>query len=123
MGYTVEKKTSTEAREMIKDFEHALLYRLSDVVLKNASDIAEGDLNECTEARFFGRNAELRYIGDMNSWILISDDGCEDMVIDECFKTVAKFKGTANEITIRKYLKTDSDGQCFVAATRLLSLK
>lgn len=79
------------------------------------------DLADINEARFFGDSGEFRFFrenGVMNA-VQVTDEPC-DVTID---RTHALINDFGSQLTERKYIQFDQDGQGYIAATRLLTWK
>lgn len=79
------------------------------------------DLAEVNEARFFGENGEIRFFrenGTMTA-LRITDDP-QDVTIDRTHPLIKDFGA---QLTERRYIHFDQDGQGYIAATRLLAWK
>lgn len=89
----------------------------SEVLL--GANTAQLDTENLLEARFFGLEGELRIYrdGDMLKAVTLSEeDG--DETLDERYRIANPRFG--RELTIRKILAFDEDGQAYVRATRLM---
>lgn len=100
-------------------FPYQIIYRLSGVELGDRMDPV--DLEEATEARFFGPEAELRFFeGRDGLTALLVEDGPEDLWVDRQARLLPRFGST---LTSRQYVAFDQDGQGYIALVRLLDWK
>ncbi len=120
--------TKCEAPEVaIKRFDQypfGLVYEISRVLFGRTSDMGEIKWDEVTDARFFSDTEELRYFireGEPAA-VLLSEDGDSEF-FDEERTLAARFFKAGKSVTIRKYINYDEDGQAFVEASRLVSIK
>ena len=77
------------------------------------------NLAEVNDARFFGEDGEVRFFrenGTMTALRLTDDP--QDVTIDH---THALIKSFGTQLTERRYIQFDQDGQGYIAATRLLA--
>ena len=127
MGYKTEFPGIEKALEMVKEFNWALLYRISSVRLCKAEAIEAKDWEECIEARIFREDAELHIFPQENRAVLVSDtdEKAQDLVIqDQDYKLGGRFaRHGSSRFTVRRYLEADDDGQLNVMLTRLMSVK
>lgn len=77
------------------------------------------DFAEVNDGRFFGECGEIRFIRENGAMtaVWITDDA-QDVTID---RTYALIKGFGSQLTERRYIQFDQDGQGYIAATRLLA--
>ena len=102
----------------------AYITRLSEVQVGRTP--GEFSTDELLEARFFGREREIR--------ILASEDGfqaycLEDEDGDDCLEFIRQVRKSRNfsrfgsELTLLSYLGFDADGQAYICDTRLRNWK
>ncbi|MEG2137081.1 MAG: hypothetical protein RRY64_00340 [Oscillospiraceae bacterium] len=110
--------TAEEAMVRGQDYPYALLYRLSSVTLGRTKPV---NSEELTEARFFGPTGEIHVFqgADGLTARVLAEDGA-DPVLDKTYDLLPAFGKT---LTLRQILDFDSDGQAYVAHTRLLDWK
>lgn len=78
-------------------------------------------LEGVTEARFFGETAEIRFLREAEQMTVLEvADETEDITLDQRTKLV---QPAGSFLTKRRYILSDEDGQCSIAATRLLKLE
>lgn len=110
-----------DAMEQAKSLPYAWVLQDSQVYLGRTDQFALPDLpaEDWREARFFGPEGELRFIrcddGRLEAFWL-TETG--DDVLDH---TVPLLPGFGRQLTLRRILDYDEDGQVSVAATRMLS--
>ena len=61
MSYKLEKLEFSKACEKISEYQYALLYMISEVILNKTELLGEINWEECTEARFFSEDKELHF--------------------------------------------------------------
>lgn len=61
MGYKVEPINAEEAKKEIVSFDYALIYMISEVILKRIDELEVINWEECEEARFFSKNKEIHF--------------------------------------------------------------
>ena len=100
---------------------YAYITRLSEVTVgPTPPDISPAAL---LEARFFGPAREVRiWAGDTGlEAICLEDDGQDDFLdLPNREIRAARF---GKELTLRRYLDYDKDGQAYICATRLVDWK
>ena len=124
MAYQVTELELSKALERRKNYEYALVYRLSEVILCRMERLEDFDLKECTEARFFSTDKELHLFETEEGMcaVEVTDDGTEDCVLKE-YKLAPKFERVGKRLVVQEYLDYDEDGQAVVALTRLRSVE
>lgn len=65
MAYTVKKMSFEEAKKQIQDYEYALIYGISEICLTKTESLLEINWDECTEARFFGKQESYTFLKRM----------------------------------------------------------
>lgn len=100
---------------------YAYITRLSEVTVgPTPPDFSPAEL---LEARFFGPDREVRiWAGDTGlEAICLEDDGQDDFLdLPNREIRAARF---GKELTLRRYLDYDKDGQAYICATRLVDWK
>ena len=80
--------------------------------------------DEWIEAHFFGSNQELRFTDGAKDATLLTQEK-DDLFIDETVNLdSAVMKGNAGadrRVMIRKYIRTDEDGQAYISEVRLVA--
>lgn len=123
MSYTVERIGVNEALENISEYQYALVYQMSELLFGSTEKIAEIDLEECLEARFFDADKELHIYEEDGDWRAVKVCGMED---DDClikrYKLQARYFGEGRYLRVCEHLTYDEDGQAAVAITRLTGI-
>lgn len=124
MSYIVEKIEFSKACAKIPEYEYALLYMISEIVLTKTDSLAEINWAECTEARFFSEDKELHFFevdGEMQA-VEVSDGDGQDEVVKE-YELAGKFQAIGKTVLVKEYIDYDEDGQANVVLTRLQGIK
>ncbi len=125
MGYRVEDIDLQEAYGRAVDYQYVLLYMISErIILCNVGSLPEINWKECQEARFFSEDRELHiFEGEegMQAMEVFDTDG-EDIVVKE-YELDDRFRTAGKTVIVKEYLDYDSDGQAFVALTRLKGIR
>lgn len=126
MGYKVEPINAEEAKKEIVSFDYALIYMISEVILKRIDELEVINWEECEEARFFSKNKEIHFFreDDTLQAVKVSDDANEDKMdsMQKRYYLASKFRDLGQYVLVKEYLKYDEDGQVQVAQTRLMEL-
>lgn len=124
MAYQVAEIEISKALENRKNYEYALVYRLSEVILCRMEQLEEFDLKECMEARFFSKDKELHIFEaeDEKCAVEITDNGREDCILKK-YELAPKFSEIGKNLVVQEYLDYDEDGQAVVALTRLRGIE
>lgn len=124
MAYRVTEITADEAWKYRTEYEYALVYMLSEVLLCKTSQLEDFDFGECTEARFFSSDKELHVFEteDGLSAVMVADSGEEDCVIRK-YELSPRFSDIGKKLVVQEYLEYDEDGQVMVGLTRLKDLE
>lgn len=130
MGYKVEPINAEEAKKEIVSFDYALIYMISEVILKRIDELEVMNWEECEEARFFSKNKEIHFFreDDTLQAVKVSDDANEDKedkkdFMQKRYYLASKFRDLGQYVLVKEYLKYDEDGQVQVAQTRLMGIK
>ena len=124
MGYLKEEIDISEAIDRIRDFDYALVFKISDMKLIKAGEFAEKDLDELVEARIFSDNSEIhifRY-DDGLKCVKISDSGFDDVLVEK-YDLEKRFSQIGKTVTVKKYIDYDDDGQAFIKLKRLAGIE
>ena len=129
MNCVVQRYSIDEAKERIVRYEYALLYMISELRLCRVGELGTVDWNQCMEARFFSKEAEL-HLFDLNGELHAVElsDGDEKDWNDRSYElNPSVLKGSSarknvRKLTVREYFAYDEDGQMIVDAIRLASL-
>lgn len=93
------------------------LIRTWSIVYLGKCPVQMPQLDELLEARFFGKNREIRIFrreGDMHAVSL--EQTPEDRTLEETYELESKF---GKALTVCRHLSVDEDGQTVFIATRL----
>ena len=124
MGYEVHKLAGDAYKEKISDYEYALVYMISEMILCPVKELPELDWEECKEARFFSDTGEMHLFEGENGMeaVEVRDSDTENILVKEyCLN--AKFSAVGKSILVQEYLTYDEDGQADVALTRLKGIQ
>lgn len=124
MSYKFEKVEFSKACTAIPEYEYALLYMISEIVLAKTDSIVEINWAECTEARFFSADKELHFFevdGEMQAAEVSDGDGQDEMVKE--YELAGKFQDIGKTVLVKEYIDYDEDGQANVVLTRLQGIK
>lgn len=131
MAYRVDPIDNVEvAKKMIEGFDYALIYMISEVILKkiDKTDIVESiNWEECEEARFFSENKEIHFFRENGKLqaVKTSDDKNESKMdwMQKKYKLASKFRNLGRSVLVKEYLEYDEDGQVRIAQTRLMGIE
>ena len=124
MGYSVQKVAYEEAQRRAAEYEYALVYEISELLLGRTDSLPQIHWEECMEARFFSENRELHLYernGQMEA-VEISDADEEESVVKR-YALCAKFRSAGRFLKVKEYIRYDEDGQACVALTRLCGIE
>ena len=131
MAYKVDPIDNVEAaKAMITNFDYALIYLISEVILKkmDKTDKVESiNWDECEEARFFSKDKEIHFFrvnGELQA-VRISDAPNESKMdcMRKKYELASKFRNMGKYVLVKEYLEYDEDGQVQVAQTRLMGIE
>ena len=124
MSYIVENVDIQKAYQSGIEYEYALLYMMSELILSKTSDLGEIDWEECLEARFFSEEKELHIFEENGGHVAVkvSDLDEKDILIKK-YQLANKFLGIGNVLCVKEYLAYDEDGQTYVCLTRLTGIE
>ena len=108
----------------VSGYEYVLYYGISRVLLKRAEGF-KVDEADCCEAFFFGKEGQCHIFRDdtgLRATVISDYEGKEVKSIVKEYELAGCFKGDVSRVKVKEYLKTDEDGQIFVAGKRLLEL-
>ena len=131
MAYRVDPIDNVEvAKKMIEGFDYALIYMISEVILKkiDKTDIVESiNWEECEEARFFSENKEIHFFRENGKLqaVKTSDDQNESKMdcMQKKYELASKFRNLGRSVLVKEYLEYDEDGQVRIAQTRLRGIE
>ncbi len=112
-----------EAKKSIRNYEYALIYYISDVVLERIKKITDINWNEVQEAYFFDKNGQLHFFDNgsgMKSVIFLPEKA---RYIEKEYELANIYKSIGNKVVIREYFDCDDDGQSFIAYTALCDVE
>lgn len=124
MAYQIKEVELSEAYGKSAEYEYALVYLLSGVILCKTEKLKPFPMEECTEVRFFSADCELHIFGTEDGMcaVEISDDGTEDIVVKK-YNLTSRFSAVGDKLVVQEYLEYDIDGQAVVALTRLKGIE
>lgn len=124
MSYKLEKLEFSKACEKISEYQYALLYMISEVILNKTELLGEINWEECTEARFFSEDKELHFfdVDGKKQAVAVSDEDGKDELVKE-YEIAGKFGSTGSSVFVKEYIGYDEDGQANVVLTRLQGIK
>lgn len=117
-------KSYDDALVNVSKYSYALLYKFSEVKLCKADKIVTSDWDECTEARIFDDTEEVHIFPLEEKFYQLSDSAFEFWK-DEKF-ILSNFTGKVIDgktLVVRKYIALDQDGQAYIKASRLVSIR
>lgn len=121
-GFKAEEVDMNTALCDLKKYDYGLIFYISGKVLEKTENITFQP-EECLEARFFSEDSEL-HIFDCNGEkkaVVVKD--VEGEHIDKKYVLAKAYSTLGNTVTVRQYPDYDSDGQVYIAATRLVSIE
>lgn len=124
MSYEIKRMSTEEARPHIPDYEYALIYLISEIILTKTDCISEINWEECTEARFFSEEKELHFFrrdGQMQAVEVRDKDGKDEIV--KTYDLANKFQAAGKIIKVKQYIDYDKDGQANIVLTRLTGIE
>lgn len=123
MSYTTERMRADNALEMLAEYQYALVYGISGIVLCKAADYDGTDWEECLEARFFDGDKELHIYEEDGEKCAVKVTGTVD---GDCqvkkYALQDRYFGPDRYLCVCEHLKYDEDGQAAVALTRLTGI-
>ena len=124
MSYKLEKLEFSKACEKISEYQYALLYMISEVILNKTELLGEINWEECTEARFFSEDKELHFfdVDGKKQAVAVSDEDGKDELVKE-YELAGKFRAIGSSVFVKEYIGYDEDGQANVVLTRLQGIK
>ena len=126
MGYQFNQIDSDTWKDKIREYDYALLYMISEIILCKTQTLPEIEWEECLEARFFSENGEMHIFERENGMeaVMVKDSNEEDILVKEYkLNANAKYSAIGKIILVQEYLTYDEDGQAIVALTRLKGIK
>ena len=124
MSYEIKRMSTEEARPHIPDYEYALIYLISEIILTKTDCISEINSEECTEARFFSEEKELHFFrrdGQMQA-VEVRDKDEKDEIV-KTYDLANKSQAAGKIIKVKQYIDYDKDGQANIALTRLTGIE
>ena len=124
MSYKLEKLEFSKACEKISEYQYALLYMISEVILNKTELLGEINWEECTEARFFSEDKELHFfdVDGKKQAVAVSDEDGKDELVKE-YELAGKFRTIGSSVFVKEYIGYVEDGQANVVLTRLQGIK
>lgn len=127
MAYREKTLNAEEAKKKITQFQYALIYMISELILKKTVDLNQINWDECEEARFFSASGELHFFReDGNLQVVeISDNPDEDKMesMQKKYCLASRFRSLGKYVLVKEYLEYDADGQVHVVQTRLIGIE
>ena len=115
MGYKVESINAEEAKKEIVSFDYALIYMISEVILKRIDELEVINWKECEEARFFSKNKEIHFFreDDTLQAVKVSDNANEDKMdsMQKRYYLASKFRDLGQYVLVKEYLKYDENSR------------
>lgn len=124
MGYSMTKLTEDVIKNTAKEYEYALLYKISEKILDRTDNLDVDDLDEVIEGRFFSEEGELHVFREENvlRGVLIRDSDQKDTLIEK-YDIEKQFRSFGRKVLVKKYLNYDEDdGQAYVEVSRLAGI-
>lgn len=120
MAYEIKRMNPEEARTYIQDYEYALLYMVSEMILTETVSLSEINWEECVEARFFSEEKELHFFrqDDRMRAVEVKDKDGRDEIV-KSYDLANKFQKTGRQVKVKQYIDYDKDGQANIVLTRL----
>lgn len=120
MAYEIKKMNAEEARTHIQDYEYALVYMISEVILAETVSLSEINWDECMEARFFSEKKELHFFRqeDQMKAVEVKDKDGRDEIV-KSYDLANKFQKIGRQVKVKQYIDYDKDGQANIVLTRL----
>lgn len=120
MAYEIKRMNAEEARTHIQDYEYALVYMISEVILAETVSLSEINWDECMEARFFSEKKELHFFRqeDQMKAIEVKDKDGRDEIV-KSYDLANKFQKMGRQVKVKQYIDYDKDGQANIVLTRL----
>ena len=119
----VKKIDFASAKESYKDYEYALIYMMSSIILKRTSEIEKIKWDECLEARFFDKDRELHMICANECFSsIISDEASDTFIVRNC-RLKPGYSELGKKLIVKQYVGKDEDGQSFISLTRLCGIE
>ena len=120
MAYEIKRMNPEEARTYIQDYEYALRYMVSEMILTETVSLSEINWEECVEARFFSEEKELHFFrqDDRMRAVEVKDKDGRDEIV-KSYDLANKFQKTGRQVKVKQYIDYDKDGQANIVLTRL----
>ena len=124
MNYRIENIDIQKAYQSVFEYDYALIYMMSKLILSKTSDLGEIDWDECLEARFFSKEKELHIFEDDGEQraVEVRDMDEKDSIVKK-YQLAKQFSGLGNTLCVKEYLAYDEDGQTYVSLTRLTGIE
>ena len=124
MNYRIENIDIQKVYQSVFEYDYALIYMMSKLILSRISDLGEIDWDECLEARFFSKEKELHIFEDDGEQraVEVSDVDEKDSIVKK-YQLAKKFSGLGNTLCVKEYWAYDGDGQTYVSLTRLTGIE
>ena len=124
MSYSVNKIDIQDAYNKVEEYEYALLYMMSEMILSKVEALDKIDWEQCLEARFFSEDKELHIYEDDGEYMAveIQEEKEADTLIKK-YELANRFKGIGKSVCVSEYISYDEDGQAYVSLTRLSGIE
>lgn len=101
---------------------YAYITRLSQVTVGPTPDVCP--LEELLEARFFGPEREIRIWLEEDDFFAVSlEDEDQDDCLEDLTRPIRRADCFGADLTLRRYVAYDADGQAYIRDTRLVAKK
>ena len=124
VGYVKTDRDIESVLLGFKEYEYALLYNMSNLILDKTECIEELDFSECLEAYLFSSDRMLHIFEEDGSLkaVELADQDLENVNF-KYYVLHPRFHKLGKKLIIQEYLDYDEDGQMFVALTRLKGIE
>ncbi len=123
MGYEIQEISFEDAVASIHQYEYALVYMVSELILKKTKELGDVLWEECLEARFFSQDKEIHIFDDdgTKKAVKVVDAKEEDTYIQK-YQLASKYR-LGSTLCVKEYLSYDEDGQMKIELTRLAGIE
>lgn len=121
----LKKKTFHEAKQLLPNYQYALIYMISEVILTETDTLAEINWEECKEVYLFDCRGQLHIFEDEEKNGFTAAEFVPEGLnyVERNYALAAKFEKMGKEFIVREYLDFDEDGQSYVAYTALYDIR
>lgn len=125
MGYEIQEISFEDAAASIHQYEYALVYMVSELILKKTTELGDILWEECLEARFFSQDKEIHIFDDDGTKkavkVVDAKEEEEDTYIQK-YQLASKYR-LGSTLCVKEYLSYDEDGQMKIELTRLAGIE